>query len=147
MSTYQGIDCPKEHMKSTYVNIILIDDKKRVLMQLRDNIPNINFPGIWCLPGGAIDEGENDIDAVIRECEEETEYQLKDPKLYKAYPYTFMEGDPITAFYTEQYDGKQKIVCHEGEKMVFLTKEQIEKYEMFPTHKETIVEVIDNLNE
>lgn len=45
--------------------------KGRYLMQLRDPLDWIFFPGHWGLFGGAIDEGENSIDALCRELNEE----------------------------------------------------------------------------
>lgn len=41
------------------------------LMQLRDPLEHIFFPGHWGLFGGAIEEGESDIDALRRELLEE----------------------------------------------------------------------------
>jgi len=43
----------------------------RILLQLRDDIEGIVFPGYWGFFGGAIDEGENPTQAAIRETAEE----------------------------------------------------------------------------
>jgi 8-oxo-dGTP diphosphatase len=51
----------------------LIEDQHgRILMQLRDDKPGIAAPGLWCLPGGGVEEGEELEAAAIRETLEET---------------------------------------------------------------------------
>src|ERR1700674_5416517 len=44
---------------------------KRYLMQLRDQKPNIFYPGHWGVFGGAIDVGETPEQCLYREIEEE----------------------------------------------------------------------------
>ena len=126
-----------------FANIILVDDKNRVLLQLRDRKEGLLYPGAWCLPGGKIEKGESAKEAVMRECEEETEYKLSSPKHFKTIPYPFLDGNPLTAFYSEKYDGKQKIVCNEGQDMVFRDFEEINGDEFFFGHKELIMEILD----
>ena len=50
--------------------IIVLDDG-RYLLQLRDNKEGIFFPGHWGLFGGGVDKGEQPIDALRRELQEE----------------------------------------------------------------------------
>lgn len=46
----------------------------KVLMQLRDNFPTIDFPDQWGFFGGAVEEGESAEEAAFRELQEETGY-------------------------------------------------------------------------
>jgi len=58
------------------VAIILTNDRGEVLLQLRDNNPNISFANSWTLPGGVVDPGEVHEQAARRELAEETGLQL-----------------------------------------------------------------------
>lgn len=53
---------------------LLIGDCGRFLFQLRDDIPNILFPGMLGLFGGHIEDGESPLETVAREIHEETGY-------------------------------------------------------------------------
>ena len=52
--------------------LIVLDDG-RYLMQKRDDLPAIWYPGHWGLFGGGVDAGETDVEAMARELEEEIE--------------------------------------------------------------------------
>ncbi|MFB2770629.1 NUDIX domain-containing protein [Pelatocladus sp. BLCC-F211] len=59
-----------------HVAIAILYQKDKFLMQLRDNIPNILYPGYWGLFGGHIEPGETPDIAVKREVLEEIGYNL-----------------------------------------------------------------------
>lgn len=65
--------------------IILENDKKEILLYLRDNKPGIPFPEYWDLIGGHVEEGETPGEALIREVKEELDIVLKDYTFYKEY--------------------------------------------------------------
>lgn len=44
----------------------------RLLVMRRDDIPTINWPGMWDLPGGAREPGEGPVACALRELFEET---------------------------------------------------------------------------
>jgi 8-oxo-dGTP pyrophosphatase MutT (NUDIX family) len=54
--------------------IITVEDG-RYLMQLRDDVPRIFYPGHWGCFGGAVGPGESGLDALRRELAEELEMQ------------------------------------------------------------------------
>ncbi|HEY9743026.1 MAG TPA: NUDIX hydrolase [Coleofasciculaceae cyanobacterium] len=60
--------------KQVEVAIAILHTSDRFLMQLRDNIPGIIYPGCWGFFGGHIDPGETPEEAVKRELLEEIGY-------------------------------------------------------------------------
>ncbi len=63
--------------------ILYRDDK--FLMQLRDDIQGILYPGQWGLFGGHLESGETPEQGVIREVLEEINYTLIHPLKFKSY--------------------------------------------------------------
>jgi 8-oxo-dGTP pyrophosphatase MutT (NUDIX family) len=58
------------------VAAILVLDDGRYVMQLRDPLPGIFYPGHWGCFGGAVDRGENPKQTLIRELREELEFEV-----------------------------------------------------------------------
>ena len=57
------------------VKALIVGPDGRYLMQLRDDIPRIAYPGHWSLFGGAVELGESDESGIRRELEEELRFQ------------------------------------------------------------------------
>jgi len=55
------------------VGIFLINSKKELLLPLRDNNPEIDYPGHWGIFGGEIEKKETPEKAIKRELKEEIE--------------------------------------------------------------------------
>lgn len=53
------------------VAAVIVSPDRRYLFQLRDDIPGVNYPGMWGLFGGAPEPGESFHDALLRELDEE----------------------------------------------------------------------------
>ena len=60
--------------------IITVEDG-RYLMQLRDDIPRIFYPGHWGCFGGAVGSGEDGLVALQRELAEELEMPVRQPQV------------------------------------------------------------------
>lgn len=71
-------------MKRFVVLFLFTKDFKKVLMVKRNKEP---YKNCWNGIGGKIKEGENEIQATIRECNEETGIEINNPKLFITYIY------------------------------------------------------------
>lgn len=76
------------HQQKVEVAIALLVQDHQFLLQLRDDIPTIVYPGHWAFFGGHIEPGETPEAGVWRELEEEIDYQ---PPWLK--PLSVLEGD------------------------------------------------------
>ena len=92
------------------------------LLQHRDDIAGISDPGLWVFPGGHLEWGEAAQDGAVREMEEETCYRCHDLRLLTRLP--LEEGELL--FFWENYDGRQRLVCREGQGLEFVDREKVE---------------------
>ena len=80
VNTYRGVRLNPRNLAQLQlgdaVAAILITVDRCYLLQLRDDIPGIWYPGHWGLFGGSVDAGESDIEALRRELREEIELDL-----------------------------------------------------------------------
>ena len=65
LNTVSGIKIKDMTGKGT--SIIFINDRREILLLLRDNNPCIPFPNMWDLPGGHVEEGETPEACIVRE--------------------------------------------------------------------------------
>ena len=108
--------------------IILLRGDGAALLQLRDENPTIQDPGIWVVPGGHTEPGESPLDGARREFLEETRYACAGPKLlatYASHTLGYPEGFDMV-FFWERYDGIQEIECREGQALRFIGRSEAE---------------------
>ena len=67
------------------VAMAIIHQDGKFLMQLRDNIPEILYPGVWGLFGGHLELGENPEAGLKRELLEEINYFVDKITKFKCY--------------------------------------------------------------
>ncbi len=107
---------------SSAVAAIIVVDRQRYLMQLRDDAPHIWYPGHWGLFGGAVDAGEDEIAALRRELREELELELETAKLFVRFDFDLTPmglARYSRAFYEVPIGAEacQRLVLHEGAEM------------------------------
>jgi 8-oxo-dGTP pyrophosphatase MutT (NUDIX family) len=74
---------------SDAVGAILVTPDRRFLMQRRDDIPQIWYPGAWGLFGGGIDPGETEHQALRRELKEELDLELGAATFFTRFHFEF----------------------------------------------------------
>jgi 8-oxo-dGTP diphosphatase len=105
-----------------HVAIAILYQKNQFLMQLRDNIPGILYPGYWALFGGHIEPGETPDVAVKREILEEIGYELPPFVEFGCYP---DERVVRHVFHAPLLVELNQLVLNEGWDMGLLTPEDI----------------------
>ena len=67
------------------VAMAIIHHEGKYLMQLRDDIPGILYPGVWGLFGGHLDPGEDPETGLKRELTEEINYHVEELTEFRCY--------------------------------------------------------------
>lgn len=70
----QNLTAGPKLLPSAAVAALMVTPDGRYLMQHRDDLPGIFFPGFWGCFGGAVEPGESPLDALRRELAEELAY-------------------------------------------------------------------------
>jgi 8-oxo-dGTP diphosphatase len=128
--------------------IILENNKREILLYLRDNKPGIPFPDYWDLIGGHVEEGETPEEALVREVKEELNIDLKDYTFYKKYE--CLTGDAyqnIKYIYTGKINLPiEEITLLEGERPQFFSREEIPNVEFANILKMIVMDYINDIN-
>lgn len=119
--------------------VLLFRNDKTLLMQHRDNNPEIKYADYWGYPGGHVEKGEGYMDAAIRELTEETDYIPEKVFFLLEEKYKGYNDEEICRHvFWSMYDGIQKIGCNEGQEMKFMTLEEISKLKLVTGNFEII---------
>jgi 8-oxo-dGTP pyrophosphatase MutT (NUDIX family) len=106
----------------TFASIALVDDRGWILLQERDEHPELD-PECWGFPGGHIEPGESPEEAAYRELLEETGLVPDEPlELLGSVPVVHRPGrlDAVHLFAARTRVGDADVVCNEGRQMVFV---------------------------
>ena len=128
--------------------IILENDKREILLYLRDNKPGIPFPNYWDLIGGHVEKGETPGEALVREVKEELNIDLKEYTFYKKYK--CLTGDAyqnIKYIYTGKINLPiEEITLLEGQRPKFFSREEIPNIKFANILKTIVMDYINDNN-
>lgn len=124
------------------VSAILLDADGRVLLQQRDDKPDIPYPGQWALFGGSVEEGEDPRDAVIREVVEEIGYELEHVGLFRL----FVHRHKQEFAYVAEIDATvEDLTLTEGKGMAKYRPDELGNLEIRPDDRATLNEYFETL--
>ena len=123
--------------------VIILDEKNRVLLQLRtDN-------NKWCIPGGCMELGETAEETAKREVLEETNLVVEELSLFNVYSgeeqhWTYPDGNEVyfinIAYITNRFKGFMKVDGVESKELKFFEVENLPK-EITPSNKPILSDV------
>ncbi|MBN1645496.1 NUDIX domain-containing protein [Candidatus Woesearchaeota archaeon] len=147
------------YVAATAIVIKKEDGRFRYLISQR-SMSEENFPGLWTVPGGTLEEADhklvpvnesgqyyNVMDAVVkREVEEEVGLQIDNIRYLLSLAYPKKKGPALClSFYADHVDGKVKL-NHEMIDYAWITVDNLPKYNIIQGIPEEIVMVEDILN-
>jgi len=117
------------------VHIIILNKKRQLLLQLRDDKPGIVHPGQWGLIGGSVNPGETNLEALNREISEEINSFVNNIKLI----YSGIYLKQKILIYTGHLNKKIKdIELTEGQRVEYFNFDELEELDLIPYIKKVI---------
>jgi len=123
-------------LKASCLLIFTSDDK--MILQKRDNKPNVNFAGLWGPIGGAALDGESEYDCMIRECLEETGWIPK--SVQKVFS---VREHCIEAVFCTSLENINDLRCYEGECLKAFKFHQLDGLKISQYHRNIINKCIE----
>ncbi len=118
------------------IGLLIKDRYGRLLLQFRDDFPEVHRGGQWSLFGGHIEDGERKIEAIMRETYEEIGVKLAPENLL---PFTkgisFETGNRVYTVHSTQSIEPLQITLGEGAGFAFFSSSQLHKLDIIPAMK------------
>ncbi len=131
-------------MKRQNTAILFYNQNGEVLLQLRDNNPEINWPNYWGCLGGAVEEGEDVETGLKREIQEEIEHDLVEYEyLGMRQPDADREYHMFIGPLNKEVD---KICLNEGQEIKFFTPKDALELPLTNGAKELVHRYIEKMN-
>ena len=111
------------------VGAILWTEDGRVLLQQRDDRPDLRYPGCWTLFGGQVEPGESPDEAIARELIEELELDGQPLTPFEQYVCPARSTPGVVVTINHVYSGAlsrpfESLILHEGQAMALMSRAQ-----------------------
>jgi 8-oxo-dGTP diphosphatase len=131
-------------MKRQNTAILFYNQNGEVLLQLRDNNPEIKWSNHWGCLGGAVEEGESVEDCLKREIQEEIEYNLVE---YESLGVLGLSEDwGYHMFIGPLNRSVHEISLHEGQEIRFFDPAETLKLDLTLGARELVQKYIEKMN-
>ena len=124
--------------------IVLYDDEKKILLQLKDE-SHERYPNHWGFFGGGIEDGETPENAVFREISEELNYKLKNPEKLMAFKFDNRYCFGAIHVFIEKYANKDVFVLNEGKDLGWFKVSEALKLKISPNTRRILKYLIKKL--
>jgi len=114
-------------MKRKGASIIFVNDKRQILLFLRDNRPDIPYPNMWDVPGGHVERLENPEECIVREMKEEMNLTLDEFALFSKIEF---EDRIEYTFWARADFVIDEIELNEGQKLKWFTKDEAKQTQL-----------------
>ncbi len=136
-------------MSETHVSagVVLFDPRGRILLQLRDDRPDIPFPNHWGITGGAAEPGETPVGAALREVREETGLTLTPEDLRPFRVYTWPPDDSgrdyaLHIFVATVDPRPEELQPSEGQRVRFFEPAELDALPLAYNHRDVLNDVL-----
>ena len=126
--------------------IVLYDNKRKILLQLKDEGYE-RYPNHWCFFGGGIEGEETSEAAVYRETLEELDYKLKNPRKLMIYSFDLDSFSGKIHVFTEKYDDNYLLKLNEGKGLGWFYMKNALKLKLTPNTRGILAHLIRNSKE
>lgn len=133
-----------EKNKKHVVCIILYDKDKKVLLQHRTK-DALRLPDYWAFFGGAMENGETQKVAAIREIYEEVNFVSKNIKLTLIQDFELLDGKQVKNVFVEFCDDKSNLELHEGQGWGWYDIDETKKLRMISHDREALYFIKKNI--
>lgn len=97
------------------------------------------WPGLWELPGGRVEPGESDEEAVVREFQEETSLDVTVVKRYHEFHYKYNDKDAVENDFILKSDSFHVVIDpKEHTEFRWVSRDELDKFKISPDMKISI---------
>jgi 8-oxo-dGTP diphosphatase len=108
-------------MKRRGSSILFVNEKRQILLFLRDDLPHLPYPNTWDVPGGHVEERETAAQCIVREMKEEMDLDLEEFDLFSVKEF----NDRLEYTFWKRADlNIEDIILQEGQRLQWFTEQE-----------------------